>query len=68
MNLIILTERTNPAAQPLVFITPDTLDGDDFEEQYPKECAPFFVATVYADQPSVVTEYKSIIDMLAEGE
>ena len=68
MNLIILTQRKDPAAQPLIFITPDTLDGDDFEEQYPEECKPFHVTTVYADQPTVVTEYQHILDMLKEGE
>jgi hypothetical protein len=68
MNLIILTQRKDPSTQPLIFITPDTMDGDDFEEQYPEECAPFFVTTVYADQPTVVATYQGILDMLKEGE
>lgn len=68
MNLIILTSRKDPSSQPLIFVTPDTLDGDDFEELHPEACAPFFVSTVYGDQPTVVTTYESIIEMLKEGE
>lgn len=68
MNLIILVNRKDPSSQPLIFVTPDTLDGDELEEMYPAECAPFFISTVYSDQPTVVTAYGSILEMLKEGQ
>lgn len=68
MNFIIMTEKKSPDAQPLVFICPDTVNGDDFEEQYPEETKDYYVTTVYGDQPTVVSDYPGILDLLKGGE
>lgn len=68
MNLIILIDKKAPSTPPLVFITPDTLDGDDFATQYPAETEGYYVTTIFGDQPSVVADGQGILDVIATDE
>lgn len=65
MIFVILTNKTKPDAQPLMFILPDQLA--DVDDDFPAEVTEKYnVHCIMGDEPSVCGSHKEVLDVLAE--